>query len=255
MHACIIPARMGSSRFPGKPLAKLLNLPMLAHVVERCQMEKVFDVVYVATCDAAIADLCRSLSYRFVMTSEKHERASDRVQEAAEKIESSMGSRFSTVTLVQGDEPLVTPNMLRFALEGLKSSGAPVVNLRSPILEESEFESSNCVKVVVDRNDYALYFSRAMIPDASKYNGEVRPFKQVCVIPFDRKFLDVYSSLEPTPLEIIESVDMNRVIEHGFKLFCPEIAEQSYPVDIPEDVERAERLLKMCPLTNRYMNI
>lgn len=250
---CIIPARMGSSRFPNKPLTPILGMPMLGHVAKRCNLEPIFNRVVVATCDREIMDYCRTIGIEAIMTSGGHERASDRVQEAVEKIEKSGGIRFDSVTMVQGDEPMVTPKMLSMALEGLKTHDAPIVNLKSLITDLEEWRSPNCVKVVTDLSGNALYFSREAIPSASKASFKPTPYKQVCVIPFKRKFLDKYSQLKPTYLEEVESVDMMRVLEHGYKVHCVEIEEESFPVDVPSDVLRVERALRNCPYLSRYM--
>lgn len=250
---CVIPARMGSSRFPNKPLTKILGMPMLGHVAKRCTLEPIFDLVIVATCDQEISDYCKSIGIEAVMTSDKHERASDRVQEAVEKVERQLGRKFTSVTMVQGDEPMVTPEMLRMALEGLRSKVAPVVNLRSLIKDDDEFRSPNCVKVVTDNSGNAIYFSREPIPSRSKAPFVPKAYKQVCIIPFDRDFLDTYSRLKPTYLEEVESVDMMRVIEHGYKVHCVEFDGESFPVDVPSDVTRVEQALKECDLISRYM--
>ena len=186
------------------------------------------------------------------MTSDKHERASDRVQEAVANIEKHEKLIFDSVTMVQGDEPMVTPKMLRLALTGLQSSKALVINLKGKISSVDEFKSPNCVKVVCDLKSNALYFSREPIPSASKFKEQPRSWKQVCIIPFERQFLDTYSSLKPTYLEEVESVDMNRVLEHGFDIHMVEIDEESYPVDVPEDVKRVEAALRSCPLVPIY---
>jgi 3-deoxy-manno-octulosonate cytidylyltransferase (CMP-KDO synthetase) len=250
---CVIPARMGSSRFPNKPLTPILGMPMLGHVALRCKLEPVFNRVVVATCDQIVLEYCKSIDVEAVMTSDRHERASDRVQEAVVAIEKREGIKFSSVTMVQGDEPMVTPSMLRFALDGLKSSGAPVVNLKGRISSNEEFHSPNCVKTVCDLKSYALYFSREAIPSPAKFKGDPISWKQVCVIPFQRHFLDTYSNLRPTYLEEVESVDMNRVLEHGYKIFMAEIADESFPVDVPDDVKRVEAALKNCPLIPKYL--
>ena len=250
---CVIPARMGSSRFPDKPLTPILGMPMLGHVALRCKLEPIFSRVVVATCDQAIMDYCRSIDVESVMTSDKHERASDRVQEAVATIEKREKLKFDSVTMVQGDEPMVTPKMLRLALEGLQSTKAFVINLKGKISSIDEYKSPNCVKVVCDLKSNALYFSREPIPSASKFKGHPTAWKQVCVIPFERQFLDTYSSLKPTYLEEVESVDMNRVLEHGFEIHMVEIDEESYPVDVPEDVKRVEAALKSCPLVPKYL--
>lgn len=252
---CVIPARMGSSRFPNKPLTPILGMPMLGHVALRCKLEPIFSRVIVATCDQVIVDYCKSIDVESIMTSDKHERASDRVQEAVATIEKHEGLRFSSVTMVQGDEPMVTPNMLRFAIDGLNQSGAPVVNLKGRINSKAEFRSPNCVKVVCDLKSNALYFSREPIPSPAKFKGEPIAWKQVCVIPFTRDFLDTYSSIKPTYLEEVESVDMNRVLEHGYKIYMAEITDESFPVDVPEDVNRVEDALRNCPLLAKYLRL
>lgn len=225
---------------------------MLGHVALRCKLEPVFDRVCVATCDREIADYCASIDVEAVMTSDRHERATDRVQEAVQNIERVEGTRFSSVTMVQGDEPMVTPEMLRTALRGLLEGKALVVNLMSRITDDEEFGSPNCVKVVTNLSGHALYFSREPIPSGKKFKSSPRSYKQVCIIPFDRDFLDEYSALEPTYLEEVESVDMMRVLEHGHPLLCLEFDGESYPVDVPEDVYRVEEAMREDPYLKRY---
>lgn len=250
---CVIPARMGSSRFPNKPLTPILGMPMLGHVALRCKLEPIFSRVVVATCDQEVMTYCKNIDIEAVMTSDRHERASDRIQEAVAIIEKREHIKFSSVTMVQGDEPMVTPTMLRLAINGLKEGKAPVINLKGKIHSQEEFRSPNCVKVVCDLKSNALYFSREPIPSPAKFKGQPEAWKQVCVIPFERDFLDTYSSIKPTYLEEVESVDMNRVLEHGYKIHMVEIQDESYPVDVPEDVKRVEAALKNCPLVSKYM--
>lgn len=250
---CIIPARMGSSRYPNKPMTPILGMPMIGHVALRCKLEPIFSRVVVATCDLEIMKYCQSIDVEAIMTSDKHERATDRIQEAVEHIEGAEEIKFASVTMVQGDEPMVTPAMLRTALEGLAGGTAPVVNLKSLIHDPIEYRSPNCVKVVTDLKSNALYFSREAIPSSSKFHGVPKSYKQVCIIPFTREFLDLYSRLQPTYLEIVESVDMMRVLEHGYQVHCVEISEPSYPVDVPEDVTRVEAALTNCPLVKCYL--
>ncbi|APJ04576.1 3-deoxy-manno-octulosonate cytidylyltransferase [Silvanigrella aquatica] len=253
MHICIIPARMGSSRFPNKPLAPILGIPMLGHVALRCKLEPLFDLVAVATCDQEIFEYCASIGVKAVMTSNRHERASDRIQEALIFLEKKLTEKVTSVTMVQGDEPMVTPSMLKTALSALYSSKSNIVNLCSEIETIEEFCSPNCVKVVLDKNQYALYFSREAVPSISKFKGKIKPLKQVCIIPFQRNFLIEYSNLPPTPLEEIESIDMLRVLEHGMNIYCEIINEKSWPVDVPEDIIRVEKALSTCPLLSRYI--
>lgn len=252
---CVIPARMDSSRFPGKPMAILLGKPMLGHVYARTRLEDTFDRVVVATCDTEIKRYCDSKEIESVMTSHKHERASDRVQEAVEKLEHD-GQFYDSVTLVQGDEPMVTPRMLRIAVEYLERNNVDVVNLRSRIHSKEEFLSLNCVKVVVSQQDRALYFTRSPVPASSKPTFKLPiAFKQVCIIPFRRSFLDEYSKLlKPTYLEEVESIDMNRVLEHDKMVYCVEIDEETHPVDTEADLKMVSERMKKCPLVGSYIS-
>jgi 3-deoxy-manno-octulosonate cytidylyltransferase (CMP-KDO synthetase) len=244
---------MGSSRFPGKPLANILGIPMIGHVIKRATMEKIFDKVVVATCDKEIAAYAESIGMEAVMTSSSHERASDRVCEALQTLETKDGVSYESITLLQGDEPLVTPRMLRSAINALNDSAVSVVNLRSLITNREEFLSINCVKVVCNEKSDALYFSRAPIPRPNKLEFDLpKAYKQVCIIPFRRDFLMKYSDLAPTYLESVESVDMNRVLESGFNVRCVLVDEESYPVDVPEDIVRVEHIMQKCPLFAQY---
>jgi 3-deoxy-manno-octulosonate cytidylyltransferase (CMP-KDO synthetase) len=171
------------------------------------------------------------------MTSSTHERASDRCAEALLTLEREQGAKFEIVVMVQGDEPMIHPNMLAEAVQPMRENGEIlVVNLLGKIKDDSEFEDRNCIKVVCDLESCALYFSREPIPTRSKTN-EIPMGKQVCIIPFRRDFLIKYNELEPTPLEIAESVDMMRVLEYGYKVYMAPTAHDTHAVDTPEDLE------------------
>lgn len=240
----LIPARMGSSRFPGKPLAKLLGKPMIGHVYERVARNAQLTLTAVATCDQEIVDYVRSIGGRAVWTGGHHERASDRCAEALERLEAEDGVRYDLVVMVQGDEPLIHPQMISEAIAPMLSdSSVQVVNLLGRITSREEFEDRNCIKVVCDLDGNALYFSREPIPTRAKV-PQVPMAKQVCVIPFRRDFLLAYTRMAPTPLEIAESVDMMRILEHGLKLRMVPTAFDSHAVDTPADLELVESLMK-----------
>jgi len=250
----IIPARMASSRFPGKPLAKIRGIPMVGHVYLRSKMAKVLDDVYVATCDEEIKEYTESIGGKAIMTSDKHERASDRAAEALLKIEKEIGQRVDIVVMIQGDEPMVVPEMLDLAVQPmLGDERVLVVNLMAPIRMPKEYEDPNEVKVVVDNDNHALYFSREPIPSSKKGATEIPMLKQVCIIPFRRDFLFRFSQLEPTPLEKIESVDMLRAIEHGYKVKMVLASFETYSVDTPEDLRFVEERMKNDPLVMKYL--
>jgi len=241
--AALIPARMGSSRFPGKPLAHLLGKPMIGHVYQRVTRNPLLTLTAVATCDPEILDYVQSIGGRAVMTGSHHERASDRCAEALGILEAAEGVTYDIVVMVQGDEPMIHPDMISEAVNPmLQDSSLQVVNLLGKIESSAEFEDRNCIKVVCDLQGDALYFSREPIPTRSK--SPVIPMgKQVCVIPFRRDFLMKYTSLEPTPLEIAESVDMMRILEHGMKLRMVPTKHDSHAVDTPRDLELVARLM------------
>jgi len=239
----LIPARMGSSRFPGKPMAPIAGKPMIGHVYERVSRSSIVDKVAVATCDDTIRDYIESIGGIAVMTSDRHERASDRCAEALLSLEASYNTRYDIVVMVQGDEPMIRHEMIEEAVHPLlEESDVVVVNLLGQIKDSAEFEDRNCIKVVCDLNNNALYFSREPIPTRSKTNT-VPMGKQVCIIPFRRDFLLHYTGMEPTPLEIAESVDMMRVLEHGLKVRMIPTTYDTQAVDTIDDLKKVERLL------------
>jgi len=249
----IIPARMGSSRFPGKPLANINGIPMVGHVYLRSKMAKILNEVYIATCDKEIMEYAESRSMKAVLTSDKHERASDRTAEAMLKIEKETEKKTDIVVMIQGDEPMIYPQMIKDAIEPLlHDRSIQVVNLMSPLRSREEHDDPNEVKVVIDKNGFALYFSREPIPSWKKGAKDVPMFKQVCIIPFRRDFLIKFNELVPTPLEIIESVDMLRVLENGLKVKMVSTDFETYSVDTEEDRSTVEALMGADVLISKY---
>lgn len=240
----LIPARMGSSRFPGKPMAPILGKPMIGHVYERVAQSPLLDLVAVATCDAEIYDYIESIGGVAVMTGTQHERASDRCAEALGKLEEVNATRYDIVVMVQGDEPMTHPDMITEAVQPLiDEPDVQVVNLIGEIADQAEFEDRNCIKVVCDLKSNAIYFSREPIPTRSKVpNVPMR--KQVCIIPFRRDYLLEYTRMEPTPFEIIESVDMMRILEHGGKVRMAPTKHSTRAVDTPDDLKNVEKLMQ-----------
>lgn len=240
----LIPARMGSSRFPGKPMAKILGKPMIGHVYERVSSCPILTKTAVATCDEEIAEYVHSIGGEAVMTSSVHERASDRCAEALAILETQDGITYDIVVMVQGDEPMTHPDMIREAVEPmLQDEEILVTNLLGKISSLEEFEDRNCIKVVCDLQSNALYFSREPIPTRTRVT-DIPMGKQVCIIPFRRDFLLEYTRMVPTPLEIAESVDMMRVLEHGLKVKMVPTNHESNAVDTPADLEKVEGLMR-----------
>ncbi|MDE5832501.1 MAG: 3-deoxy-manno-octulosonate cytidylyltransferase [Desulfovibrio sp.] len=249
----IIPARMGSSRYPGKPLALIHNVPMVGHVAFRTAMSPILSATYVATCDPIIEDYCESAGLNCVMTSDSHVRCSTRTAEALLKIEKETGKKADIVVMVQGDEPMVTPGMIEQAVKPLlEDPSVNVVNLMAEMDTLEEFEDPNEVKVVIDNNSDALYFSREPIPSRKKGADRVPMRKQVCVIPFRRDYLLKFNEMKESPLEIYESVDMLRILEHGEKVRMAPTDARTWSVDTPEDLARVARLMKDDKLMEKY---
>ena len=240
----IIPARMGSSRCPGKPMKMIHGIPMIGHVYYRTKMAGNVDFTCVATCDKEIYDYIDSIGGIAVMTSDTHDRASDRASEALIKIEKQEGIIFDFVAMIQGDEPLVQPDKIEKAIDELAGDATlNIVNLMGIIDSKEEFEDQNKVKVVTGLNNNALYFSREPIPSAWHGIESIPMKKQLGLIFFRRDYLLRFNALEQTPLEIIESVDMMRVLENGDKIKMVEVEGKSIGVDTEDDFLVAEKLL------------
>jgi 3-deoxy-manno-octulosonate cytidylyltransferase (CMP-KDO synthetase) len=247
--AAIIPARMAATRFPNKPLAKILGLPMIEHVRRRVSFCEQLNEVVVATCDKEIQEVVEAAGGRVIMTSDKHERCTDRIAEAACQIDADV------VINIQGDEPLVTPEMMNAVVSPfLSDSELLSVNLVSPIIDNEEFENPNAPKVVTNISGDVLYISREPIPSRKKAeSNDYIKLKQLGIIAFRSDFLQVFTKLEPTPLEIIESVDMMRAVEHGYKVRIVKTEGRLVGVDVAGDIEKAEKLLSTDPLLKKYL--
>ena len=185
------------------------------------------------------------------MTSSTHQRASDRVAEIAQYMEADI------FVMVQGDEPMIFPEMFDLALGPLLHDPTVLcTNLAAPIRSEEEFEDRNTIKVVMAQNGDALYFSREPIPTRQRSPFDQIPvYKQVCVIPFRRDFLLKYAALEPTPLEQAESIDMLRALEHGYPIRMVKSDYVTQSVDTPEDLARVEVLMRDDPLLPHYAGV
>lgn len=244
----VIPARMGSSRFPGKPLAPLLGRPMIEHVYRRAAMSSQLSSVLVATCDEEIKCAVLGFGGQAVMTSCQHERASDRVAEAAKDTDADV------VVMIQGDEPLTHPGMIGEATEPFfKDRTVQCVNLTKRIDDLIEFHNPSTIKVVMDRAGNALYFSRSPIPWLKGLDlAKAAPHKQVCVIPFRRQALQMFANLSPTPLEIAESVDMLRFLEHGLPVRMIKTIHHTHAVDTPADLAMVEKMMANDALNGSY---
>lgn len=241
-NIALIPARLGSSRFPGKPLVKILGKPLIQHVWEGTSKSKLLDYVCVCTCDDEIFKFLKSINANVVMTSSTHTRASDRCAEGLVFLEKKFNLKFENVVMVQGDEPMVNSIMIEKSLTPIINNECNVTNLLGPFHSNEEFKSKNSIKVVIDNDYNALYFSRNIIPSNSSYR-DFNVGKQVCVISWKRDFLIKFNQMKETKLEIQESVDMLRLLENNFKIKLIPIDQISQPIDSPEDVKVVENLI------------
>ena len=240
----IIPARMKSSRLPGKAMKKILNFPMIGHVYLRSKLSKVLDEVFVATCDREINKYIKSINGKVVMTSRKHERAVDRTDEALKKIEKNIKKKIDLIVMIQGDEPLLVPQMIDQVVNAFKKNkNIKISNLYTKLINPREIRDSNRVKVVLDRNDNAIYLSRESI-SAKKIKGRNIYFKQGNVFCFKKKALNYFVNLKSSNLEKVESVDMNRLIENRYKIKMVKTKFHTINVDNRSDFNKAVIAMK-----------
>jgi len=239
----IIPARFDSSRFPGKPLAKIARKPLIQHVYERALQARGVETVLVATDDARILDAVLKFGGAACMTSRTHRSGTDRVAEAAKY------SDAQIVVNLQGDEPLIDPGCIEIILKPFVDEPELMISTaKSPLTSEEELISPNVVKVVTDQKDYALYFSRQPLP---YFHGKpARPdgnlagsFKHIGIYAYRKHFLELLPTLKESPLERAEGLEQLRFLENGFKIKVVLYDYQSVAVDTPEDLTRVEAML------------
>lgn len=242
---------MASSRFPGKPLAPILGMPLILHVWHRCRLCDAFERVVIATCDDEIRSVAERAGAEAVMTAATHERATDRTEEAIANLGLALDDD-DVVVMVQGDEILMAPDMARSILEAYEIDRPPVVNLGSRLSRPEDIKDPNTVKVVADPEGRVLYFSRSPIPSRAR-GLDAATYQQTGIMAFSASFLCEFSRLSPTPLEIVESVDMLRVLEHGLTVRLIRTETETIGVDTEADRDRAEHLLQEDPLTARYL--
>lgn len=234
----IIPARMGSSRFPGKPLVEICGKSMIQRVYEQVKKAKSIGEIYIATDDERIKNKAESFGAKVIMTSQHHICGTDRIAEAIQNIQGEI------IINVQGDEPLIEPEALEAVIKPLlEDLNIEMATLITPIKDERECQDSNIVKVVKDKNNFALYCSRASIP-YSREGDMTSVFKQIGVYVYKRDFLLAFSKMEPTPHEKVEKLEQLRALENGYKIKLVETNYNPIGVDVPEDVAKVESRLK-----------
>jgi 3-deoxy-manno-octulosonate cytidylyltransferase (CMP-KDO synthetase) len=252
----VIPARYGSSRFPGKPLADIRGKPMVQHVYERAKTATLVGDVMVATDDGRIADAVRNFGGKAVMTSPAHRTGTERVAEVAGGVEAEI------IVNIQGDEPLIRGEIIDAAIKPLISDESlHISTLKSPIIRISDWLNPNVVKVVTDREGFALYFSRSPIPffrDESRGNGLLRfsgrkgvddslppgpLYMHVGLYVYRRSLLLSIAQMEPTPLERAEGLEQLRLMENGYRIKVVPVDYHPVGVDTPADLEEVREKL------------
>jgi len=235
----VIPARYASSRFPGKALAKIDSRTMLEHVYERVSMARYLGDVIIATDDPRIHEEARRFGARVKMTRTDHVSGTDRVAEVASALED-----YDLVVNIQGDEPLIDPGAIDAAvLPLLEEPAIPMGTLKKRIEHSPEIIDPNVVKVVTDRFENAIYFSRSTIPYPRDQEG-VTHYKHIGLYVYRRNFLLRYSDLPIGPLEAAERLEQLRALENGFRIRVVETDYESFGVDTPADLERVRQLMR-----------
>jgi 3-deoxy-manno-octulosonate cytidylyltransferase (CMP-KDO synthetase) len=250
--AAVIPARYGSTRFKGKPLADILGKPMIQHVYEGVSQSKLIGEIIVATDDQRILEVVQSFGGRGVMTSPDHTTGSDRVAEVAREL------RFEIIVNVQGDEPLIKGSIIDKAIRPLLTDETiSISTLMTRIDEVKDWLNPHIVKVVVDHKNFALYFSRSPIPfprDLHLERLESNPFgtkrplpkrvyKHIGVYVYPRKFLLKFSKMKPTPLEKLEKLEQLRALENGYRIKLTPVDYEPICVDTPDDLQKVVEFL------------
>jgi 3-deoxy-manno-octulosonate cytidylyltransferase (CMP-KDO synthetase) len=247
----IIPARYGSTRFPGKPLVEIGGKPMVQHVYESASKVRQVDRVLVATDDRRIEQVVNGFGGEVMLTSKHHASGTDRLAEVARKI------RADWLVNVQGDLPFIRSDTIVRAIRPLKRDRTiPMGTVCTAIYEEKEWRNANVVKVLIDRAGFALYFSRSPIPfvrngvfeptrkKSLRSNQRLWGYRHLGLYVYRRDFLLKFARLRPTVLEQIESLEQLRALENGYRIYVTEVDERGIEVDTPADLETAERYLK-----------
>jgi len=234
----IIPARYGSSRFPGKVLARIKGRPMIQWVYEGTAKAKSVHEVLVATDDARVADAVRGFGGDVRMTSKDHASGTDRIAEVARGLSSGI------LVNVQGDEPAMEPGQIDQVTRALlEDPRADMATAASRITQDEEFQNPNVVKLAMDKNSYALYFSRAGIPFNRDSVRGVERYRHIGLYAYRREVLLKFAGLAPTPLEKTECLEQLRALENGYKIKVMITGYRGMGVDTPEDLDRVAAIL------------
>jgi 3-deoxy-manno-octulosonate cytidylyltransferase (CMP-KDO synthetase) len=242
----IVPARMAASRFPGKPLYPILGRPMIEHVYCRAKLYKAWDELVLATCDTEIEDFARGKGYPAIMTGTQHTRALDRVAEAASKLKVKLADS-DIVVCVQGDEPMLAPDMIEAVVAPLKKfPDIPCTVLAMHITEEEIWRNPDTVKIIHNAKGEVLYTSRAPVPYCKgAFSPALHARRIYGIFAFRWQYLQTFTKHPETRLEKLEACDSNRILDMNFRQFiAPYPFVKSYSVDSREDIGLVEAHLK-----------
>jgi len=236
----VIPARYSSTRFEGKVLADILGKPMIQHVWERAKQAKILDDLIIACDDERVEAVAKEFGAKTVLTSKGHTCGTDRIIEVINPLD------VKVVVNIQADEPLIYPIMIETVARALlEDKKASMATMSRRIDLHSEINDPNVVKVVVDKNNFALYFSRAAIPYRA-HNSEIKEaiyYKHIGLYGYTKDFLFIYKNLPVSDLERTECLEQLRVLEAGFRIKVIETKHDTIGVDTPQDLERAKEYL------------
>ncbi|MFA6056393.1 MAG: 3-deoxy-manno-octulosonate cytidylyltransferase [Thermodesulfovibrionales bacterium] len=237
--AVIIPARYDSTRFPGKPLCTLKGKPLIQHVYENSKRSRLAQDVIVATDSETIFERVLAFGGKAVMTDKNHPSGTDRIAEVAASLD------YDIIVNVQGDEPLIRPEMIDDVITALDDTRASIGTLIKKIEDPVEISDNNVVKVVFDKERFALYFSRAAIPFRAPHSEIRMPeyYKHIGIYSYRRDVLLSLAGMEQTELEKIEKLEQLRALENGLKIKVKETFLETFGIDTPEDLERVEKCL------------
>jgi len=238
---CIIPSRYESSRFPGKPLADLCGKPMIQHVYERVAKAKAVPYVAVATDDERILNAVKNFGGNAVMTAKTHRSGTDRISEAVKTLHLSADA---IVVNIQGDQPIFEPAQVDEVIEPLlNDQSIQMSTLIYKIILDAEITHPHAVKVVLDHQNFALYFSRATIPYVRDKNLKADYYKHHGIYAYRRDFLDTFTKLPEGKLEKLEALEQLRALEYGYKIKCVITPHDSVEVDNEQELDRVRRIL------------
>lgn len=228
---CIIPARFSSTRLPGKPLKDICGKPMICRVYERAKLAKSVDEVIVATDDKRILNAVEKNFGRAMMTRADHKTGTDRLAEVAEKFPDA-----EVIVNVQGDEPLIEGSLIDELIAQFDDADLQMATVAVELTEDAEIKNPNNVKVVIDKNNNALYFSRSPIPYPRNF-GKSKVYKHIGIYAYRRNFLLNFAQMTPTPLEETESLEQLRALENGYKIRVIKSDCKFIGVDTEEDLK------------------